>query len=239
MERRIRLDVKRSWLGVVFPVLSPFVLLALYVFVFHQVFKVPIPDYWIYLFSGLLPWSYLSQTLPNALTSLSFDAELIKRSAFRYELLPIATVTAAGLYFCLTTTIFVVALALLGHLDYVLLPALVVPMLCLYLLMDTLAVALSLIDVYNRDLRRLLGNLLTVWFFLIPIVYGQSQAHALSFLRYIDPANLLVSEFRSILYYRQFPAVHTFVSGAAICAGILALTLAVFHRFSDRLPREL
>jgi lipopolysaccharide transport system permease protein len=152
--------------------------------------------------------------------------------------LPIASVTALSFHFLITLVGFIIVLAALGKVDYTVLPSLVIPVITLYLLVTTLGMFLALIDVYNRDLRRLLANLLTIWFFLIPIVYLQRQAKALIPLRYIDPANILVSEFRSVLAYQDFPPVHTMVSGLLICAALFGLALYTYHRFDDRLPRE-
>jgi lipopolysaccharide transport system permease protein len=238
IERKLRLYSKRSWLGTAYPAIAPLFLFVLYIFVFHRVLKVHAADYPIYLFAGLLPWTFLAQTLPDTITSVSFDAELIRRSAFRYELLPLASVTAMSLYFIATLVGFVIVLACVGRLNVVVLPVLVVPVACLYLLVATLGMLLALLDVYNRDLRRLLSNLLTIWFFLIPIVYVQNQAKVLVPLRYIDPANILVSEFRNILAYREMPPWHTMLSGLVICPVIFALALLVYRRFDDRLPRE-
>jgi lipopolysaccharide transport system permease protein len=238
VERKLRLLSKRSWLGVGWPVVAPLFLFVLYLFVFHRVLKVRDADYAVYLFAGLLPWTFLAQTLPDSITSITFDAELIRRSAFRYQLLPIASVTALSFHFLITLVGFIIVLAALGKVDYTVLPSLVIPVITLYLLVTTLGMFLALIDVYNRDLRRLLANLLTIWFFLIPIVYLQRQAKALIPLRYIDPANILVSEFRSVLAYQDFPPVHTMVSGLLICAALFGLALYTYHRFDDRLPRE-
>jgi lipopolysaccharide transport system permease protein len=238
IERKLRLLTKRSWVGFTYPIIAPVFLFTLYIFVFHQVFKTPIHDYPIYLFSGLLPWTFVAQTLPDSITSLSAEADLIRRSNFRYELLPIASVSALSFHFLVALTGFIIVLAAVGHLNPVVLPLLVIPVMCLYLLVTTISMILALIDVYNRDIRRFLGNFLTIWFFLVPIVYGQAQVKSLDFLRYVDPVNILVSEFRAILYYQSFPAVHTLFEGLIICAGLFAGSIVVYRRFDDRLPRE-
>jgi len=238
IERKLRLQSKRSWTGLAWPIVAPVFLFALYVFVFHHVLRVRTLDYPVYLFAGLLPWTFLAQTLPEAITSISFDADLVRRSRFHYEFLPLATVTALSLHFVVTMIGFIVVLAAAGDLNPVVLPVLVVPVVTLYLLVATIAMFLALIDVYNRDLRRVLGNLLTIWFFLIPIVYLQRQATELTFLRYIDPANILISEFRSIFVYGGLPPIHTMLSGLAICVALFVLALYTHHRFRDRLARE-
>jgi ABC-type polysaccharide/polyol phosphate export permease len=237
-ERKIRLLAKRSWAGTVYPAVAPLFLLALYVFVFHSVFKEQIHDYPIYVFAGLLPWTFVAQTLGDAITTLTLDADLIRRTPFRYELLPIASVTAMSLYFLFDLACFVLILACLGRLAFLPLIAIVIPVVCLYLLVTTISMFLALIDIYNRDLRRFLANLLTVWFFLVPIVYTQAQNHRLSFLRYVDPVNIIITEFRNILYYRELPPNHTMFEGIIICTALMGIALLVYRRFDDRLPRE-
>ena len=63
VERQLRLRAKRAWFGVLWPVVAPVFLLVLYVFVFRSVFDVEIKRYPEFLFSGLLPWTFLAQSL--------------------------------------------------------------------------------------------------------------------------------------------------------------------------------
>ncbi len=88
VERQIRLRSKRSIMGVLWPLLSPFFLLALYTFVFASVFEVPVEDYGLYLFAGLLPWTFLVQTVNDSLQSISFEPDLVRRAPFPHQLLP-------------------------------------------------------------------------------------------------------------------------------------------------------
>ena len=239
VDRRFRLLAKRSFVGIAYPVLAPVFLFLLYLFVFHRVFRVSIAEYPIYLFAGLLPWTFIAQTLPEAAQSISSESDLIRNRAFGYELLPIAAVSVMMAYFLVTLAGFLVILAAIGHINPIVLPVLIVPIVCLYLLVATIGLALAVIDVYNHDVRRFLANLLTIWFFVVPIVYGQTQVQGLIPLRYVDPANIVVSEFRAILYYRALPAVHTLIEGTAICFAIFALAIGCYRRLGDAIPRDL
>jgi ABC-type polysaccharide/polyol phosphate export permease len=119
------------------------------------------------------------------------------------------------------------------------LPVLLAPVLCLYLFVGALAVLLALIDVYNRDLRSVLANLLTIWFFLVPIVYHQQAlGHGLHFLQSVDPANLIVGQFRDVLYYGHISHLgHMFVL-LALCLATWLACLEIFRRQDPRLPKE-
>ena len=67
--------------------------------------------------------------------------------------------------------------------------------------MAGLASVLALVDVFNRDLRFVLNNLLTVWFFLVPIVYARRMADGrLDLVRTVDPMNHVIARFRDVLY---------------------------------------
>jgi ABC-type polysaccharide/polyol phosphate export permease/GT2 family glycosyltransferase len=237
--RQLKLRSKRSLVGIVWPFSAPVFLLGLYVFVFQGIFDVPVSRYPEFLFAGLLPWTFLTQTLGSAVMSISLEPELIRRSRFPYELLPMATVTVMSLYFLVTLVGFVAYLAIVGQLSFAVLPILVVPVLSVYLFVGALGVLLALIDVYNRDLRMVLANLLTVWFFLVPIVYRQEDlGSGLRFLQSVDPANLIVGQFRDVLYYGHISHLgHMFVM-LALCLATWLVCLEIFRRHDSRLPKE-
>lgn len=239
VERQLRLRAKRAAFGVIWPLVAPLFLLALYTLVFQRVFEVPIRRYPVFLFAGLLPWSFLAQSLGAAITSLSSEAELIRRVRFPYELLPSSVVLAQACYFLVSLAGFVAWLAATGALRWALLPVLVLPVGALVLLTLSLAMVIALIDVYNRDLRQVLGNLLTVWFFLVPIVYRQEMAPSwLLWLRQADPMNLIVGQFRGVLVFGNIARPDHVVLMVAVCAALFAACLAVFRRFAPELPKD-
>jgi ABC-type polysaccharide/polyol phosphate export permease len=240
IERKIRLRSKRSWIGTIWPIISPVFLFGLYVFVFHSVFKVPQPRYGLYLFIGLLPWTFLAQTLGDAVLSMSNEAVLIRRSAFHHEVLPIASVVSMSLYFLISLAGLLVFQAATGQLDYTLLPVLVIPVLALYLLVGALGIALAFVDIYNRDLRQVLGNLLTVWFFLVPIVYStHMESSKLKFLRSVDPVSMIVGQFRQVLFYGRITQPSHLGYVLAICGGFFALAIVTARRVSRRLAKDI
>jgi ABC-type polysaccharide/polyol phosphate export permease len=239
VERRIWLRTKRSKLWAFWPFLIPGSLMALYVLVFKGIFRVPIPDYPLFILSGLLPWVFLTQTLGDSLTSLVSDADLIRSARFPYELLPIASVTVMFLYFLISIAMFIGLLATMGRLDLAALPAVVFPTLSLYLFVAGLSLLLSLVDVYNRDLRSILGNLLAAWFFLVPVLYKPEMAEGgLAVLLHVDPVAILVGQFRGALYY-HVTRPSELLLGLAICSASFLACLGVFRLFSPRLPKDI
>ncbi|MEN3313906.1 MAG: lipopolysaccharide transport system permease protein [Acidimicrobiaceae bacterium] len=239
VERQLRLRAKRTWVGTVWPLVAPFLLLALYIFVFHSVFKVPVAHYGTFLFAGLLPWTLLAQGLGASVTSISNEAELVRRAPFPYELLPITTVVSLALPFIVGLIGFLIYLQVVGRLDVVLVPLLVVPVAAVVLFVMSLSMILALIDVHNRALRSVLANLLTVWFFLVPVVYSPDMVHArLRALRSIDPMNMIVGQFRDLLYYRHVSRPLHMGLMVAVCVAFFGVCLMVFRGFAADLPRD-
>ncbi len=240
VERQLRIRSKRALMGSIWPVVSPFVLLAIYVFVFGTVFKVPIRRYPEFLLAGLLPWTFLTQALGKTVTSLSTESEIIRKSPFPYELLPLSASAAHALNYLATLGLFLIYLAIVGRLSFPLLPVLAFPVIAAILLVMSLSMMLSLIDVYNHDLRLILGNLLTVWFFLIPIVYRHDMTpEPLAFLDSVDPMNMIVGQMRAVLYYREIIRPLHMVWMVAACILLFWGCLKLFRRFSRTLPQDI
>jgi ABC-2 type transport system permease protein len=239
VRRQLLLLRNRSLLGLLWPLLTPWVMLALYSFVFHSVLDIPITRYHVFLFAGVLPWSFLAGTLGGAVTAMSAEADLIRRSRFSYAMLPLATEIAQSVYFLTTLVGFVIYLAARGQLVWATLPAILLPIASLYFFVGAVACVLAVIDVYNRDLRQMLNNILTVWFFLVPIVYRQDMlSKRLLFTRSIDPVNLIVGEFRDVLYYGHLSRPLHDVIALFATAGLLVLGMALVRRLSATLPKD-
>jgi ABC-type polysaccharide/polyol phosphate export permease len=239
VERQLRLRAKRSVLGVLWPVVAPLFLLALYTFVFGSVFEAPIDRYGIYLFAGLLPWTFLVQTVHDALQSISFEPDLVRRAPFPHELLPLSRVAVMLLPFLVVLLGFVGWVAATDDLRPALLPLLPVAVVALVLLVATLAVLLALVDVFNRDLRQVLNNLLTVWFFLVPIVYSPRMAgDRLEVVRALDPVHRVVGLFRDVLYDGRVGDWWPWVLTPLGCALAFVAGLALFRRLAVDLAKE-
>jgi lipopolysaccharide transport system permease protein len=239
VERQIRLRAKRTLFGALWPAFSPFLLLALYVFVFHSVFRVPVRRYPVYLFAGLLPWTFLAQTLAQGPTAISNDPDLVRRAPFRYEILPLSLVGVMAVYFIATLTMFVAYLAIKGELVWKMLLFLPLPVIALSLFIGGVVMILSVVDVYTRDVRLVLGNIITVWFFLVPIVYRPAMAKgAVRSLRRVDPMNMLVGVFRDVLYQGHLSRPLNTVLIVFICAAFFVVCLAIFRHFAVNLPRD-
>jgi ABC-type polysaccharide/polyol phosphate export permease len=241
VERQVRLRSKRSFMGVLWPVLAPLLLFALYRFVFGSVFRAPVDDYGAYLFAGLLPWTFLVQAVHDALQSISFEPDLVRRAPFPHHLLPLSRVVVMAVPFLVLLGGFVAHLALLSGRGVAVaaLPALALPLASLLLLVAAAAMTLALLDVFNRDLRYVLQNLFTVWFFLVPIVYHQRMvSDRVRAVTAVDPMRWIIEQFRDVLYHGRVDGLLPSVLTLAACTALFLVALTAFGRLSADLAKE-
>jgi lipopolysaccharide transport system permease protein len=238
VERQLRLRAKRSIVGVAWPIIAPLLLLALYAFVFGRVFDVPVSDYPGFLFAGLLPWTFLVQSAHDGLQSISFEPDLVRRAPFPYVYLPLARVIVMTGPFLLLLVGFIIWRAIGGDLNVQVLPLLLVPLASVVLLVAALTMLLALVDVFNRDIRYVLNNVFTVWFFLAPIVYTQRMTEQhLEWLERVDPMAWVISQFRDVLYWGRSPGVAALVALPLASAIAFLVGLAVFRRVTVGLAK--
>jgi ABC-type polysaccharide/polyol phosphate export permease len=239
VERQIRLRGKRSWLATVWPVIAPFILMALYVFVFKRVFNVPIERYPEYLLAGLLPWVFLQQTLPKAMASISAEADLVRKAPFEYELLPLSMVVSQVYNILITIGAFILYLSIFSQINLVVLPFLVFPLFAIFMLVSGLSMLLALVDVYNHDMRWVLGNVLTMWFLLIPILYRPNMVPAaIEAVQSWEPVGLVVGQFRAVLYRGEIDEPFKLVLMVILSIAVFLVSLSIFRRFSTQLPKD-
>ncbi len=170
--RELKARYRGSVLGFFWSFVNPLLLLLIYSFVFAYVLKNSMPKYAVFLFCGLLPWTWFSSSLLESSNVLIAGGNLIKKVLFPAEVLPIVTVLANMVHFFLGLPILVIFLIYfrisLSVSELAWFPVVVLVQLVLTL---GLALIVSALTVHFRDIKDILANLLTFWFFATPIIY--------------------------------------------------------------------
>jgi len=174
--RELKARYRGSVLGFFWSFINPLLLLLVYSFVFTFVMPAAhdkkIEPYALFMFCGILPWTWFASSLNEAAGVLISGGNLIKKVLFPAEILPIVTVLANMVHF------FFGLVILSGFLLYYQVPLRIselalFPVVVVVQLILTLgfALLLSALTVHFRDIRDILSNLLTFWFFATPIIY--------------------------------------------------------------------
>lgn len=210
VRKDLKVKYKNSFLGFLWSMVNPAVVLGVYYAIFRYVLKSAIPDFALYLFSGLIVWNLFSVALSSSTGVIVASAGIVKKVAFPREILPLAQVGTATVFFFFQA---VVLIAFLLGFQYApawkYLPVLLWALVDLIVVTSALAVFLSAVNVYFRDVEHLIGVVLQAWFWLTPIIYSYNLVYTL-FLRkhllylaslyLIDPITPIILSFQRALY---------------------------------------
>ena len=205
--RDLKARYRGSVLGFFWSFINPLLLLLIYSFVFTVVLPGTHPKeiepYALFMFCGILPWTWFSSSLLESSSVLISGGNLIKKVLFPAEVLPIVTVLANMVHFLLGLPILAAFLvyyrAPLNAADLLWFPLVVATQL---LLTVGLALIVSSLTVHFRDLKDVLANLLTFWFFATPIIYPMTMAPGKArTLLNLNPFTHLAVSYQELLFY--------------------------------------
>jgi homopolymeric O-antigen transport system permease protein len=207
--RDLKARYRGSVLGFFWSFVNPLLWLLVYWFVFSTIMPNTTKDiqpYAVFMFCGILPWTWFSSALSESTNSLIAGGNLIKKVLFPAEILPIVSVLTNMVNFFLGLVILVPSLIYFGRL-HVSFNLLWFPAAVLVQLVFTLALGLALaaLTVHFRDIRDLLANLLMLWFFATPIIYSWQQDNVRRYKQLFDlnPFTHLAISYQEILFYGQ------------------------------------
>jgi ABC-type polysaccharide/polyol phosphate export permease len=243
--RELKARYRGSVLGFFWSFFNPLLLLLVYTFVFAYVMPPPqlkeIPNYPLFLFCGLLPWTWFATSLTESSNVLIAGGNLIKKVMFPAEILPIVTVLSNLVHFLLGLPILV---AFLIYFDAPLqiseLAWFPIVILVQLLLSVALALILSALTVHFRDIKDILANLMTLWFFATPIIYYWKFAPE-AIRRFLDlnPFTHLAISYQEILYFPGDFGHWKWLLALAAGSGLLFLfAYFLFDRLRDSFAEE-
>jgi ABC-2 type transport system permease protein len=172
VRKEVKVKYKSSVLGVAWSMLNPILYLAVFSLVFTVVLPGGVPNFPIYLLSGLLAWSLFSSSLAMAARSVVDNGNLVNKVYFPREVLPLASIGTALVDFAIQAMVLA-AFMLAFRYDFFGANLLLLPLSFLALLLFSTALALwvSGLNVRYRDTQHLLSLALLLWFWFTPIVY--------------------------------------------------------------------
>jgi ABC-2 type transport system permease protein len=240
IRKELKVKYTASVLGTVWSLLNPLVFLAVFTFVV-QMLGNNIPQFGVFLLSGLLAWNLFSVSLTAGAQSVISNANLVKKVAFPREILPLSAVGVALVDFALQSIVlFMYLFVLVTWFGHDLGAIGLYPLAFASLLVFTTAVSLwvSALNVRYRDIQHLLGLGLLVWFWLTPIVYPGYQVQqklagvhvagiSLWYVYLLNPLATIVFGFQRALYGDVWPAGASQPVLPVVSVGWLAAALSI------------
>jgi ABC-type polysaccharide/polyol phosphate export permease len=172
--RELKARYRGSVLGFLWSFINPLLQLLIYWFVFTVVLPNRVPGvepYALFLFTGILPWTWFNASVMESTTVLISSGNLIKKIMFPAEILPFVVVFTNMVHFFLGLPILFFFLVYYGkiHATIAFLPGVVAIQLVFTLGVCLFVAALS---VHFRDVQNIMANLTMLWFFASPVIYS-------------------------------------------------------------------
>jgi lipopolysaccharide transport system permease protein len=249
--RDVKVRYKNSVLGVLWSLLNP----LLMTLVFTLVFTVMTPagsdihSFPVFVMCALLPWNFFSASVIGTTSSIVNNANLVNKVYFPHEIVPLATVLAELVNFCLALVILFGMIFVFG---INLTPwALLLPLAILIQIVFTLGIGfiLATLNVFYRDTQQIMNVVMLAWFFVTPIFYPVSilprnyhlwglTIDVWRWAHILNPMTSLIATYRVILYDGAPPAYDFLLRTAVTAIAFLLVGIFIFRRYSWRFAEE-
>ncbi|HVG22744.1 MAG TPA: ABC transporter permease [Thermoanaerobaculia bacterium] len=244
--RDLKARYRGSILGFFWSLANPLLLLAVYTLVFTKFFPTnTVQPYPLFLFSGILPWTFFAAAVLESTSSISANAGLIKKVMFPAEALPLVVVLSHLVHFALAIPILVAAILAFAAMGKFTLTwtLLVAPLLMLLqtLFVAGIAMTVSSASVLFRDLRDIVANLMQLGFFVTPVIYliDNIQSRALRALLRVNPMTPFVVAYQDVFFFGRLPNLSDTVLMLTYACASMMMGFFVFDRLRDTLAEAL
>ena len=241
VRRDLRGRYKGSVLGFLWTFINPLLQLVVYTMVFSVIMRAGIDKYYLFLFVALIPWIFFSTSVAGGCGCVLYHQDMVTKIYFPREVLPIAHVTT-GFVNMLYSFIVVFAVVVfcrvpLNFLALLCLPAIMVVE---YVLSLGMALIVSALTVYFRDLEHIMSIVIMAWQFLTPVMYSIDQVpEVVRPLFRLNPMTNIILAYRDVLYYGRVPQMQTLLSCVAFGVGALIIGILIFEKLQRRFAEEL
>ena len=247
----VRADIKKkgsdTLLGNVWWVFDPLLQMLVYVVLVSVIFTRSTPDYPLFIFAAILPWKWFTTAVNDGVTAVTGMERLIKQINFPKLVLPVAAVMAGVVNFAFGL-IPLTALLVLFYLHRASPWILALPLIAGVQLLFSLpvAIALSAVNVFYRDVGNLMRHLLRIWFYLSPGLYAfdlinkiSEKSHLAGRILELNPFATLFTAYRNVIYDQHAPDWSALGQLALVSLLLLAVAVFLFKRVEPSFAKVL
>lgn len=239
-KKEIKIRYRNSLLGYFWSIAHPLAFAFVFFIAFKIVMRINVNDYALFLIAGLFPWQWFANSVNASAGVLLGNASLIKKINFPREMLPLTVLLNDAIHFLLSIPVillfdFLYGVPLSGRIIYG------IPVLMLLQIVFTYGVclAISSINLFFRDLERIVGIFLTLLFYFTPIIYPESMIPE-RFKGFVifNPMACLIINWRALFLNENL--IETYLLASMIYGiGMFLLGYLVFKKLSVRFAEVL
>lgn len=250
VNRELKARYRGTLLGFLWSFLNPLLLMIIYTIVFGLIIGPRDPAFdgspWLYalfLFCGVLPWVWFSSSSLESSNVLMIQGNLIKKILFPAEVLPIVVVTSNLVHFLIGLPILFIFVPIMGKsfTPYMFFLPLVIFVQFVFSLGFCFLV--SSLTVHFRDIKDILANLLTFWFFASPIIYPLtfSSIQKSKFLQIcldLNPMTHIMQGYQNCIFFGELIRWRRLGVTFLFALFLFFLGFYIFDKLRDSFPEE-
>lgn len=174
VSRDFKTKYKRSALGMAWSFLNPLLTMSVQYVVFSTLFQSDIPNYPVYLLSGIVFFNFFSEAVSMGMTSITGNASLIKKVYMPKYIYPVSRILSSLVNFALAIIPLLLVMLITGTAFTPALLLLIFDMLCLLGFVTGMSLLLTTAMTFFQDTQFLWGVVSMMWMYLTPLFYPES-----------------------------------------------------------------
>ena len=234
--RDIKLKYRRSFLGYLWSILNPLMIMIVMTIVFSTMFSGNIENFPVYLFCGQLLFNFMNSSTNQAIYSITGNSALLKKTYVPKYIFTISKITSGmvDLLFSLGALLIVMIATGTKFTWYILLFPFVI--LQLYVFCIGLGLFLSQANVFFRDIQYIYNAVITAWMYLTPIVYPLDMLPEwlIWCIKHLNPMYFYVGQFRDLIHAGRMPGPAIIIAGVVTALVMFVFGIWSFSKSEDK-----
>lgn len=236
VQRDIKLKYRRSFLGYIWSILNPLMVMVIMVIVFSNMFRFSIENYPVYLIVGQLCFTFLTESTNQAIYSITGNAALLKKTYVPKYIFTCAKVSSCcvNLLFSLGALVLVMLFCRVPfQWTLIFVPVVLVQ---LYFFCMGIGMFLAAANVFFRDIQYIYNAITTAWMYLTPIFYPLDQLpdRLQWIIKHFNPMYFYIGQFRDVVLFGRLPGPMILLAGAATAVLAMMAGSFVFIKSKDQ-----
>ena len=229
-----------SKLGIWWAVITPLILAVSINFIFTRIFKIDIPNYTLFVLSGIIPWVFFSNALLEVTNSFTANASILKQAIFPRESIPLSTVLANFLNFLMGFLIILPLFIILEFRVIAVLLFLIFPLIFHLIFIIGLSLLFSCWNVFSKDASHFLSIGLLIWFWITPVFYSlEMLPFPYRWICLLNPMSYYVILYRQVLFEARIPSFSVLSLSFLIGLASLFIGYSVFLKKEAELLKRI
>jgi ABC-2 type transport system permease protein len=228
-DKEFRVRYKNTLFGFLWIVINPLLQMFVIGFIFRFFIKDPIPNYYLYLLTGLLVWNFFSLSISKTTPLIVNERTLIKKAKFPKEVLPLSVILSNFIHLLIAFALLIIPVVYIGAFNISNILSLFEGLILLITFTIGFGMLTAALDVRFRDINFFVQAMLIIWFYATPIVYSINVVpYRLMWIWRINPMTSITQLLQNFFISAPGPGIGMLISNISIIFVISIVGIIVF-----------